>query len=40
MSIAHVWLLREVVVSSANGSGDAAASAFFRMPRDLVEYQP
>ena len=33
MSIAHVWLLREVVVSSANGSADAAASAFFCMPR-------
>ena len=40
MSIAHVWLLPEVVVSSANGSADAAASAFFCMPRDLLEYQP
>ena len=43
ISIAHVWLQRAgaaTEASSLDGSADASTSAFLRMPRDLLEYQP
>jgi hypothetical protein len=40
INIAHDWLLPVAAVSSLDDSAEASASDFFRIPRDLFEYQP
>ncbi len=40
INIAQDWLLPVAAASSLEDSSGATASVFFRMPRDLFEYQP